>query len=139
MTQQIKIYISILLISSVGTYFLTKSYFPRVETRNVEIEKEVLRTDVKTITRIIERPDGTKETVEEKVDKSVKQETSTKESTVFKKNNWKTDVFARVKSLDVSNPLYDIHVSRRILESPAFVGVKVSTDKSIGVSIGIEF
>ncbi len=121
------------VLSAAGTRFL----FPKVESRNVEIEKEVVRTDTRTVTRIIERPDGTKETIVDSVDKSVKKETSSKESTVFQKSNYIVDLSARTK-IDELQFVYELQVQKRIL-GPVFLGLKAGTDKSVGASVGLEF
>lgn len=132
-------YVIVAVVSGLGSFYITKSFFPRIETKEVQVEKEIVRTDVKTITKVIERPDGTKETVQEVIDKSVSQETKVKESVVVKKDKWKADLGVRAKVSDIQNPVYDLTISRRILETPFFGGIKISTDKSIGLNIGIEF
>lgn len=116
---------------------VTRYFFPQVQFRDVEVTKEVVKTDVKTVVRVIERPDGTKETVRETTDKSVKHETTAKEVTVSKKNDWMFDIGAR-KTLTDKDIYYDLQVQRRIL-GPFFLGAKVSTDKSVGLSVGMEF
>lgn len=127
----------LLIVTVVVSAGLTRYYFPKVEYKNVEVTKEVVRNDIKTIVRTIERPDGTKETISETTDKSTKKETNSKEVLIAAKNQWMFDVGAR---MNVSNRdlVYDLQVQRRIV-GPFFAGLKASTDKTIGVSIGMEF
>lgn len=127
----------LLVIVAVVSAGVTRYFFPQIEYKNVEITKEVTKTDVKTIVKEVVRPDGTKETITETTDKSVKHETSKNETLLMAKKQWMVDVGAR-KMLENSDMFYDLQVQRRIL-GPFFAGVKASTDKSIGVSIGMEF
>lgn len=127
-----------LILVAAASAGITRYYFPQVEFKNTETVKEVIKNDIRTIVRTIERPDGTKETVEEIVDKSTKKETSTSETIIASKNQWMFDISAR-KELTNGNALaYELQVQRRIV-GPFFVGVKGGTDKSLGVSIGMEF
>jgi hypothetical protein len=130
--------IILIVLVAVAAAGITRYYFPKVEFRDVEVTKEVVRTDVKTIVKTVERPDGTKETTTETTDHSVKHETSTKDIQIAAKKDWMFDVGAR---LNVSNRdviVYDLQVQRRIL-GPFFLGAKASTDKTVGVSVGMEF
>lgn len=128
----------LVLIVAIASAGITRYYFPQLEYKNVEVTKEVVRNDIRTIVRTIERPDGTKETTEETVDKSIKKETSSKETLIASKNQWMFDIGARAKLSERDNILYDLQVQRRIL-GPFFLGVRGSTDKSVGVSLGMEF
>lgn len=116
---------------------LTRYYFPQVQYKDVEVVKEVVRTDIHTVTKTIERPDGTKETIIDSTDKTVKHETSSKEVTIAAKNQWMFDVGARTKLTDMVI-VYDLEVQRRII-GPFFLGAKVGTDSSVGLSVGMEF
>lgn len=127
----------LLIVAVVVSAGLTRYYFPKVEYKNVEVTKEVVRNDIKTIVKTIERPDGTKETISETTDKSIKKETNSKEITIASKNQWIFDIGARMNVSD-RDIVYDLQVQRRIV-GPFFAGLKASTDKTIGVSIGMEF
>jgi Na+-translocating ferredoxin:NAD+ oxidoreductase RnfG subunit len=116
---------------------LTRYYFPQIEIKNTETIKEVVRNDIRTIVKEVVRPDGSKETITETTDKSTKKETSKSELIVAAKNQWMVDIAAR-KTLSDSEIYYDLQIQRRIL-GPFFAGIKASTDKSVGVSIGMEF
>lgn len=106
----------------------------------IEIKKEqveVIKKDIKVVERIVTRPDGTteKETVTE--DKTLSQKETLDQSLVVnKKPNWKASGLA---GLDISeSQFYGVQVERRIL-GPFFVGAMVTTNKTIGLSIGMEF
>lgn len=125
----------LVVITAIVSAGITRYYFPQLEYKNVETIKEVIKNDIRVIERVIERPDGTKETIKETTDKSTKKETSTSETLIASKNQWMFDIGARA-NLD-RNIYYDLQVQRRIL-GPFFLGAKVSTDKTLGVSIGME-
>lgn len=117
---------------------VTRFYFPQIEFKNTETVKEVVRNDIKIIERVIERPDGTKEIIKETTDKSTKKETSTSETIIAAKKQWLIAVGANTKLSSRDLIVYDLHVQRRIL-GPFYLGAKVATDKSVGVSLGMEF
>lgn len=129
--------IILLILVAAASAGITRYYFPQVEVKNTETVKEVVRNDIKTVIKEVVRPDGTKETITETTDKSTKKETSKSELIVAKKTQWMFDIGAR-KTFSNSEIYYDLHVQRRIL-GPFFLGAKLSTDKSAGVSVGMEF
>lgn len=136
-----KYVIILMIVVAAASAGLTRYYFPQVEFKNTETVKEVVRNDVRTIVKEVTRPDGSKEVVTEIVDKSTKKETSTSETLIVKKPQWMFDIGARANLDNVSNRdtfVYDLQVQRRIL-GPFFLGGKVATDKSVGISIGMEF
>lgn len=128
--------IALVVVASVSAA-ITRYYFPQVQYKNVEVVKEVVKNDVRTIIKTIENPNGTKETTTEIIDKSVKQETSKSNTTVAAKPQWMFSVGAR-KPYDKSDLYYDLQVQRRIL-GPFYLGGSISTEKTIGVSVGMEF
>lgn len=127
----------LMLISAVISAAVTRYYWPKLEVKNVEVQKEVVRNDIRTVYRTIERPDGTKETIKETTDKSVKQATSSKESTIFSRKDWVVSTSAGTRFSNFE-PIYGLQVQRRIL-GPFYVGAVASTDKMVGVSVGLEF
>lgn len=130
--------IVLLIIVAVASAGITRFYFPAIEFKNTETTKEVIRNDVRTIIKEVTRPDGTKETVTETTDKSVKKESSTSETIIAAKPQWMFGVGARIKPSDSQVVMYDLELQRRIL-GPFFLGGKLSTDKSVGVSVSMEF
>lgn len=116
---------------------ITRYYFPQVQYKNVEVTKEVVKTDIKTVIKTVEKPDGSKETVTEIVDNTVSVGTSKLNTTIAAKPQWMISVGAH-KPYDKSNAFYDLEIQRRIL-GPFYLGGRVSTDKTIGISIGMEF
>lgn len=124
-------------ITAVVSAAVTRHYFPKIQQQTVEIEKEVIKTDIRTVTRVIERPDGTKESVTEIVDRTTKRETTSKTATTFQRKDWVVSLggVAQVRHLD---PVYVLQVNRRIL-GPFYVGGIITTDQQIGISVGLEF
>lgn len=123
-----------------ATAALTRYYFPRIETQTVDVVKEVVKTDIRTITKIVEHPDGTKETVIDHTDKSVENKDQKHSETVMSKSQW---LVTGTVQQDLNNglnlqPIYGVHVQRRIL-GPFYLGAMGSTDKRAGVSLGMEF
>ena len=130
--------IILLILVAVASAGITRYLFPQIEFKNTETTKEVVRNDIKTEVRLVERPDGTKETITFITDKSTKKETTKSETIIAAKPQWMFDIGARAKLDDLNGLVYDLQVQRRIL-GPFFLGGRVSTDKSVGVSIGMEF
>lgn len=127
----------LLVLVAAASAGLTRYYFPQVEFKNVEVTKEVIKNDIRTIVKEVIRPDGTKEIITETTDKSVKRESSTSETMIASKKQWMFDLGAR-RALSAPEIMYDLQVQRRIL-GPFFLGAKASTDHTVGVSIGMEF
>lgn len=133
--------IILLILVAIASAGLTRYYFPSVQFKNTETIKEVVHNDIQTVVKTIERPDGTKETTETTVDHSTKQETSKSQTIIAAKPQWMFDVGARANLEHISDRdtiVYDLQVQRRVL-GPFYVGGKISTDKSVGVSLGMEF
>lgn len=106
-------------------------YWPRIETKT-EIHTVVQNH---TITRTIERPDGSKETTINSTT-SMAQDRQ-KKATIYKPN-WHLSV-ATLSPIGLRlEPKYQIEVQRRIL-GPAYVGALLSTKHEVGLSIGLEF
>lgn len=116
---------------------LTRFYWPAIETQTVEVTKEVVRTDIRTVTRLIERPDGTKESVTETIDRSTKHESNTSSSTVYARKDWFLGIGASTE-LKRLEPVYNVQINRRIL-GPFYVGAQATTRGSIGLNLGMEF
>lgn len=119
--------------------YIGKTYYSTTQTK--EIEKEVVRTDVVTVVKTVERPDGTKETTSTTTDKTVSKHDETKTATTASAlaPQWHTSASASVARLsEISSPVYGIQVERRLL-GPFSVGLRAQTDKYIGVALGFEF
>lgn len=127
--------ITLLVGLGLGTT-VTKMYFPKIQ--EVNIEKEVIRTDIKVVTRIIERADGTKETVIETVDKTVKKED--KKTTIDKTLPIKMNKVSVIAKYDFSEKKenYGLLVERRLI-GPVFVGAYGDTKRNVGLALGVEF
>lgn len=129
--------IILLILVAAASAGVTRYYFPQVQYKDVEITKEVIKNNIQTVIKTVVKKDGTTETTETINDQSVKKETDSKEISIAKKNDWMFDIGARTK-LDDINPIYSLHAQRRIL-GPFFLGAQLATDKSVGVSVGMEF
>lgn len=128
----------LMILVAAASAGLTRYCFPQVQIKNVEVTKEVVKNNIQTVIKTVVLKDGTTETTETINDQSTKLETDKKVLTIAKTNDWMFDVGARVKLDDRELILYDLQVQRRIL-GPFFLGAKLSTDKSVGLSVGMEF
>jgi len=125
------------LVCAAAAAGLTRYYFPKIEFRTIEITKEVVRNDVRTVVKEVTRPDGAKEVVTEIVDRTIREEKRAVDMVSAYKPDWVIGVGARTR-FQSSAPAYDLQVQRRIL-GPIFIGALGSSDGSIGISIGMEF
>lgn len=118
----------------------------RVEIKKeVEIkEVEVTKKNVVTHEHIVKDKDGNEtidRTTEDKSTEARNTESKTKESTVItnKKPDWRVNALAALSpDHDFANPAYGLQIERRIL-GPISVGAFGLTNKTVGLSVGIEF
>ena len=131
-SRQLAIYT--VVVAALGGW-LTRTSMPIVKT--VVQEKEVLRTDTRTIVRTVKRPDGTIERVRESTDRSTSVLTANSTVTVAKQTQW-------LLSGGVSTPFskleaqYNGSVSKRVV-GPIFAGLQGSTNGTIGLLLTMEF
>lgn len=109
----------------------------RVDTRIQVQEKIVTQNDVKTITRTVERPDGTKEILQTVVDRSQQASTTKVDIQKTKRPDWLVGVSAG-SQLSRLDAIYGASVDRRIL-GPVFGGIYGRTDGEFGLSVRLEF
>jgi len=113
----------------------------KIQYKEVIKEVEVERKNVITIIKEIERPDGTKEKITKIVDKSTIEkdiEKKTNKVTTVKalKPQWKV---AALVGIGISSPaVYGAQIERRIF-GPFFLGVWGNTNKTMGISVSMEF
>lgn len=103
--------------------------------RIVTVEKEVvkLQTDTKTVIKRVKSPDGTTTT------EITKDHHTTKDSIKDKTFILNPDKLYRASLFTTTNfDKYGLVVERRIA-GPLFVGGWVTTEKQVGLSVGIEF
>ncbi len=105
-------------------------FYPRVEVRT-EIE-ETVRRDV--VTRIVERPDGGKETII--IDRSKEHSTSVTE--ISPPKLWLASVGASSGDNLSRDFKYSASVQRRVV-GPFFAGLQADTEGSIGMLLTVEF
>lgn len=136
----------VILVVGYSTGYFTKP--TKVETRTVEVEK--IKTVVKDggsktlYKKKVIKPDGTIEEIEvskEEWDKiSTGEADTTKKQDIVVKNDIGLNVsaFAISRINDLMQPEYGIHITKRIVGGVT-LGALATTDKKIGVSIGMEF
>jgi len=120
--------VGLLLGAGAGTFL-----FPQIKEKQVEVEKIV--KDVITVTRVITKPDGTKEEVTTITDKTKENKTNT---VTKKASNWHASVGAKSKIDRLEIDTYTVQVEKRII-GDLFLGITGSTDKTVGLTVGLEF
>lgn len=125
-------------LAATAAGLLVHYYLPRIETKTVVQTKVVVQNDVRTITKIVERPDGSKETVTETVDRSTKDSTASKTELKMARKDWQisAQALASIKHLDA--PEYAVNVQKRLL-GPLYAGLLVANSGRVGISLGFEF
>lgn len=107
-------------------------FFPKVKEKTVEVEKIV--KDIQTVTRIVTKPDGTKEEVTTIVDRSKENKTRIK---TIAKTDWHVSISGAREILDPTM-VYSMQVERRIL-GDIYLGGSISSEKQVGISVGMDF
>lgn len=131
--KNVAILMAVVVVATAG---ITRYYFPQISTKTVVEEREVVKTDVRTVTRLVERPDGTKESVTETVDKSVSNATNKSTATAYKRSEWLVGATAATKFDD--QIAYGAVVSKRVI-GPFWLGLSANTDKVVGIQLQMEF
>jgi hypothetical protein len=128
------IYSVILVILSI---VLTKHYWPSVRIETKIEEREVVRNRIRTVIREVKKPDGTTETETETTDNSEHTRNRSESKSQKPPTAWHASLSAR-SELPFSQPEYVIQLERRIL-GPFFLGGGYATDKTVSLSLGMEF
>lgn len=139
MIQNFKVYIIIAVVSAaIGGYGVYRLRPAQIQ--QVEVEKVITRTDTKVVTKVIERPDGTKETTIEATDKSVKKDEQSKQVTVAQVPKYHVSLIAStpIDKFELNKPTYTLLVQKDFI-GPFSLGASYSTDNKIGLSIGFNF
>lgn len=116
----------------------TRYLWPRIEYKHTVEEREVVRKDIVTVIKEVVRPDGSKETVTEIVDRS--KESSRRHETVSKaaQPQWSVGAYT---TFNETIPTYTLTIDRRIL-GPFSVGVYgqlTGADLNYGAGLRFEF
>lgn len=112
---------------------LSHLWLPRVEERVQE--KVVTKNHIVTEIKEVVKPDGTKETDTTITDTSTKKEDS---SRLIQRNAPQWQAYLGVRTSLELQPIYQFGAARRLF-GPVLLGVSVSTDKTVGAFIVIEF
>ncbi len=126
-------------ISAVLAVAITKYYFPTVQIKTVEVEKEVTHYDVHTVTHTVTTPNGTTDTTTVTDDHTKKLETDIKTAVVLKGPEWNVSgLVGNDFSQGLIKPIYGVSVSREIL-GPVTVGAFGLSNGVLGLSVGLNF
>lgn len=125
-----------LTIGAFASYFLVPT---KIETKTVEIEKTIVQKDVQTITKIVERPDGTKTTEIASSDKSKEKSSDIKTATIkVATNSWHLSASYSLYQPETVKPIIGLQIEKRIA-GPIFLGVRADTNKVVSLILGLEF
>lgn len=116
---------------------LGSQLLPKVKIETKEVEKEVRVKDVVTVTKIITKPDGTKEEVITVIDKTKENLSKVSTQKVMAKD-WHASVAVKTDNIRFEKLTYGVSVERRVL-GDIFLGVNADTEGKFGGSVGIEF
>lgn len=129
----------LVLITAVTSAALTHFYFPQVQIKTVEVERDVVHNDIQTVVVTKKLPTGEIDSTTTIVDHSNKVETDSKTTQVASiPPNWLVVGTASVTGINFANPAYGVQVNRRIL-GPIFVNATVNTKGELGLGLGMEF
>lgn len=131
-----KNYVIIAILSVFIGLGLGSYLFPRVQKEVVEVEKEVIKKDVRTIIKEVIKKDGTKE-VETVIIDNTKETKQSKSTETVLKPDWHANVGVS-HSFKEKDMVYSLTVERRIV-GDLFVGATVNSEKTVGVTLGLEF
>lgn len=142
---QIRYYILIVVIVAGAGYGIGRYLQPaQIEIKEIEVVKEieVIKKDVVTVIKEVERPDGSKErhtTIEDRSRETTKKESEKETSTtiVNEKPQWRAQALLKLNNV-LTLPVYGAGIERRIV-GPFSAGVWATTDRNIGVSASFEF
>lgn len=130
--------ICILVAIVAVTAAVTRHYFPSIQIKTVETVKEVVKTDVQTVVRVIKQPNGAEETVTTITDHSVKSSSETKTAIKAGKGLSVSALVANDFSNRGLSPIYGASVSKEII-GPITIGAFGLTNGTVGVSVGLNF
>lgn len=128
----------VVVITAVLSAVITKYYFPKLQMQTVEVEKEVIKNNIVTVTKVVKDKDGNETTETTVVDKSTTKNTDSKVVSIAASKDWMISASAQTDFKEGLKPVYGLQVQRRIL-GPFYLGATANTDRAIGVSVGFEF
>jgi hypothetical protein len=131
------IFVALLASFVLGVGVAYKLLPPKVETKTEVQEREVTKNHIVTVVKEVTRPDGTKEKTSTTTDTSV--EHKDRQITIEKAAVKDWFVTAGVAKESLTGPeIYQLSVNRRIL-GPIYLGASATTEKQIGINVGLEF
>ncbi len=126
----------IVLITAVASASLALYLRPPL-TKTVEVSKDVLRTDIRTVIQHKESPNGTKETATTIIDNSQRTVQASKSTQIVTKRDWLVGA-SIATDFGSFQPVYGVLVNRRIL-GPVFAGLIANTQSELGLVVSFEF
>lgn len=136
----LRITLILCLVSALMAAACTKYYFPSVQTKTVEVTKEVVKTDIQTVVHTVTLPNGAVDTTTTTIDHTQKTELDKKQEIILAKTS--TLNLSALAGNDFSHPqilpIYGLSVSKSLL-GPITVGAFGLTNGVVGLSVGINF
>jgi hypothetical protein len=119
------------VVGAAGCYWL----MPTSQSTTFVDSKETTKTDVRTITKIVEKPDGSRQTIIETTDNSTKVAT---EKQTIKTDSKKWAASVGVQANYTLQPEYFIMLERKVFSNVS-LGLMATTDAYAGVYVQIAF
>ncbi len=133
-----RMYVAILIATFGAGIYLGKVQFSKTETVNVE--HEIVKNNVITVTHEVSHTDGTHEVITTVTDKSTDAKAVKQTVVVAAPNLASPYHISASASTDFTGyaHVYGLQIERKIL-GPFSIGVRADTNKQIGIVVGYEF
>lgn len=126
-------------LTAILSIVIDRYYFPVIQTKVVETTKEVVKTDIQTVTRTVTLPNGAIDTTTTTTDHSQRIQQDTKQTLVAKSSTINVSALAANDfSRGLISPTYGISISKEIV-GPITIGLFGLTNSTVGLSLGINF
>jgi hypothetical protein len=135
----IKTFLISLLVAAILVAAMTRYFFPLLQTKIVEVEKEVIHENIVTVTHTVTTPAGIIDTTTTTTDRSIKSIIDNK--TIVMVHKPTINISALIgKDFHKSGfePLYGVSVSKEFI-GPVTIGAFGLTSSVVGVTIGLNF
>ena len=129
----------ILILIPIAAHWVYLLNYPQVKTETKVVEKIVTQERRRVVTKVEEKPDGSKTTtiVEQSETKKDSKLQLSDISTPVKKN-WIVGITGGARLDQINQPIYGAQVSRRII-GKLYVGGYARTDQELGLIIQFQF
>ncbi len=126
----------LMLLSAIVSASITKFYFPQIQTKTVEVTKEVTHTDIQTVTHTVTKG-GETDTTTVITDHTQHIESDNKTAVTIKKADWMVSGLYTI-DIHTAKPIYGADIKYRLFDS-LFIGGMLDTTGQPRVTLGVTF